>query len=181
MVAGDRGRLDRGRKKRGAQVARSVRGTKASRFHLAVDAGGLPLEILLSPGNHNEQRYLVALLDELAQHGIVPGELWADRGYASKAHEAELAARGIHSRISRPRRRGQPIPDGTRTRLVQRGKKPYVKTADPNARHRWPVERCIAWLKALRRISTRRDRKPDNYLAFLRLGMIVVLLRQILR
>jgi hypothetical protein len=34
-----------------------------------------------------------------------------------------------------------------------------------------------AWLKALRRIGTRRDRKADNYLAFLHLGMIVILTR----
>jgi transposase len=137
--------------------------------------------VLLSPGNHNEQRYLLALLDVLAEAGIVPDELWADRGYASKAHEAALAARGIRSMISQPRRPGEPIPDGTPTWLVHRGKKQHRKTADPLGRHRWPVERCIAWLKQLRRIATRRDRKPSNYLAFLRLGMIVVLLRQVLR
>ena len=34
-----------------------------------------------------------------------------------------------------------------------------------------------AWLKAMRRIGTRRERKPENYLAFLRLGMIVILAR----
>jgi transposase len=137
--------------------------------------------VLISPGNHNEQRYLIALVDRLGQVGIVPDELWADRGYASKAHEHALAARGIDSKISQPRRPGEPIPAGTPTWEVTRGKKRHLKTADPLARQRWPVERCIAWLKALRRIATRRDQKPDNYLAFLRLGMIVVLLRQILR
>ncbi len=142
-----------------------------------MDAGGLPLNILLSAGNDNEQRYLIPLLDELAKHGIVPDELWADRGYASQRHEAELAARGIRSQISQPRRPGEPIPEGTPTRVVYRGKKRVVKSADPKARHRWPVERCIAWLKSLRRIATRRDRKASNYLAFLRLGMIIVLLR----
>ena len=62
-------------------------------------------------------------------------------------------------------------------REIARGKKRYLKVADPQARHRWPVERTMAWLKARRRIATRRDRKPDNYLAFLQLGMIVILLR----
>ena len=52
-----------------------------------------------------------------------------------------------------------------------------TKTRDPQARHRWPVERTNAWLKARRRIATRRDRKPDNYLAFLQLGMILILTR----
>jgi transposase len=142
-----------------------------------VDAGGLPLEILLGAGNENEQRYLLPLLDALAAAGIHPKELLADRGYASRAHEQALAARQIRSRISQPRQKGEPIPAGTRTREVWRGKQRRLKTPDPQAPARWPVERTTAWLKALRRIGTRRDRKADNYLAFLQLGMIVVLLR----
>jgi transposase len=43
------------------------------------------------------------------------------------------------------------------------------------ARHRWPVERTNAWLKGRRRIATRRDRKAENYLAFLHLGMLHIL------
>jgi transposase len=137
----------------------------------------LPLAVLLGAGNENEQRYLLPLLDRLAEQGIRPGELWADRGYASRAHERALVERGIRSRISQPRRPRQPIPEGTPVREVWRGKKRRLKTPDPLARHRWPVERTTAWLKALRRIGTRRDRKPENYLAFLELGMIVILAR----
>jgi transposase len=88
-----------------------------------------------------------------------------------------LRARQIEPRISQPRRGGEPIPPGTPSRTVWRGKRRRVKTADPQARHRWPIERTNAWLKALRRIATRRDRKAENYLAFLQLGMIVVLTR----
>jgi transposase len=104
-------------------------------------------------------------------------ELWADRGYASAAHEQALAELQIRSRISQPRRRGEPIPPGQQSYQVWRGKKRRRKTRDPQARHRWPVERTNAWLKALRRIATRRDRKAANYLAFLQLGMIVILVR----
>ncbi len=88
-----------------------------------------------------------------------------------------MAARRIRSRISQPRRAGEPIPAGTPTREVWRGKRRRLKTPDPQALYRWPVERTNAWLKALRRIATRRDRKASNYLAFLELGMIVILLR----
>ncbi|MGH3018348.1 MAG: hypothetical protein ACRDLU_08240, partial [Gaiellaceae bacterium] len=56
-----------------------------------------------------------------------------------------------------------------------RGRVRHVKVPDPAARRRWPIERTNAWLKAKRRIATRRDRKPENYLAFLQLGMIVIL------
>jgi transposase len=177
LVAGDRRCLAGRGKKRGEKVARTLRGSAGSRFHLAVDAGGLPLAIALSAGNENERRYLLPLLERLAQAGIHPRELWADRGYASRAHERALAGRQIRSRISQPRKRGQPIPPGQRSYEVWRGKKRRLKTRDPQARHRWAVERTNAWLKALRRIGTRRDRKADNYLAFLQLGMIVILVR----
>jgi transposase len=133
--------------------------------------------VLLGPGNENEQRYLLPLLDNLAKAGIQPRELWADRGYASRAHEQALLERRIRSCISQPRRAGDPIPPGQQGREVWRGKKRRLRTRDPQARHRWPIERTNAWLKALRRIATRRDRKADNYLAFLHLGMIVILLR----
>ena len=113
----------------------------------------------------------------MAARGIQPDELWADRGYASNAIDAALRQRQIEPRISKPRRRGEPIPAGTPTREVWRGKKRRLKTSDPHARHRWPVERTNAWLKAKRRIATRRDRKADTYLAFLHLGMILILTR----
>jgi transposase len=61
--------------------------------------------------------------------------------------------------------------------VVWRGKKRQAKTRDAQARQRWPIERTNAWLKAGRRIATRRDRKAANYLAFLELGMIVILVR----
>ncbi|TML24927.1 MAG: IS5 family transposase [Actinobacteria bacterium] len=177
MVAGDRRCLVGGRQKGGEKVARTLRGTPGSRYHLAVDAHGAPLAVRLAAGNENEQRHLLPLLDTLAARGIQPDELWADRGYASNAIDAALRQRQIEPRISKPRRRGEPIPAGTPTREVWRGKKRRLKTSDPHARHRWPVERTNAWLKAKRRIATRRDRKADTYLAFLHLGMILILAR----
>src|SRR3954469_6492962 len=80
-------------------------------------------------------------------------------------------------RISKRRRAGEALPPGTPTREVWRGRKRQLKTPDPQARQRWPVERTNAWLKAKRRIATRRDRKADNYLAFLQLGMLLILAR----
>jgi len=133
--------------------------------------------VRLSAGNENEQRHLLPLVDELAARGIRPDELWADRGYASQAIEQGLLEREIEPRISKPRKKGEPIPAGTPVREVWRGKKRRLKTPDPQARQRWPVERTNAWLKARRRIATRRDRNPDTYLAFLQLGMILILIR----
>jgi len=113
----------------------------------------------------------------LARRGIRPRELYADRGYHSAALEQALRERGIEPCISQPRRRGETIPAGTLVKEVWRGKKKVLKTEDPQAPQRWQIERTNAWLRARRRIATRRDRKPENYLAFLQLGMILILLR----
>jgi transposase len=152
-------------------------GKPASRYHLAVDANGLPLALRLAPGNENERLHLLPLIDGLLARDLRPGEVWADRGYDAKTLDQALIERGIQPRISRRRRVGDPIPPKQRSGEVWRGRKRQTKTRDPNARHRWPVERTNAWLKAKRRIATRRDRKADNYLAFLQLGAILILAR----
>ena len=129
----------------------------------------------LAAGNENERRHLLPLVDALAARGIRPDELWADRGYAGRALEQALRERGIEPRISQPRRGGQPIPPGTPVREIRRSSARRLRARDPQARYRWPVERTNAWLKGKRRIATRRERKPENYLAFLHLGMILIL------
>jgi transposase len=177
LVAGDHRRVAGRREKGGEKVARTLLGRAGSRYHLAVDANGLPLEVRLAAGNENEQRHLLPLIDALLEREIRPGEVWADRGYDSGALEQALRERQIEPRISKRRLPHEPIPVAQTTRVVWRGKKRRLKTRDPQARHRWPIERTNAWLKAKRRIATRRDRKADNYLAFLHLGMILILTR----
>src|SRR5712691_3358673 len=106
LVAGARrclaGRCEKG----GEKVARTLRGSSGSRFHLAVDANGAPLELRLAAGNENERRHLLPLLDALAARGIRPAELWADRGYDGAALGQALRARQIEPRISKRRRAG---------------------------------------------------------------------------
>lgn len=44
-------------------------------------------------------------------------------------------------------------------------------------KRRWKVERVFAWLQNFRRVLVRYDRYLDNYLGFVLLGCIVILLR----
>jgi len=46
-------------------------------------------------------------------------------------------------------------------------------------KRRWKVERLFAWLKRWRRIATRWDRSADNFLGFVHLGCVVLLLRKL--
>jgi transposase len=133
--------------------------------------------VRLAAGNENERRHLLPLIDALIARGLLPGEVWADRGYDSGPLAQALREREIEPRISTRRRPHEGIPAGEPRRAVWRGRKRQPKTRDRQARHRWPIERTNAWLKAKRRIATRRDRKADNYLAFLHLGMILILAR----
>lgn len=129
----------------------------------------------LAGGNENERLQLLPLVDELLGRGLRPAELWADRGYDAESLREALRARAIEPRISRRRRKGDPLPPGTRT--VWRGRKRQPKAPDPAARHRWPVERTNAWLHNWRRISTRWERRPELYLALLQLACSMIICR----
>ena len=58
--------------------------------------------------------------------------------------------------------------------------KPATQDGRPLRRYRkrWRVERLFAWLHNFRRIVTRYEYYSLNYLAFVQLGCLVILLRQ---
>lgn len=92
----------------------------------------------------------------------VPPLLIGDKGFDSIRLANELADRDIELVAARQKNRQSRKQDGRRLRRYKR---------------RWKVERLFAWLKRYRRINTRWDRKAQNYLGFLHLGCIVLLLR----
>ncbi len=65
-----------------------------------------------------------------------------------------------------------------------RGKRRKPKTQDGRKlrryKRRWKVERLFAWLGSFRRLAVRYGRRVDNFLGFVHLGCIVILLRQLL-
>ena len=147
----------------------------------------MPLRVLVSPGNENERRYLVALLDEVgatvtdqlqrrAQANHTP-QLFADRGYDSEPLRAAITRRGLTPRISRRRTQGSgaqpPSPPGTRQK--RRSKAP----PDPLGRHRVRIERTFAWAIAWRRLQQRWERRVELYLAIVMLVLIVVGVRML--
>ncbi len=73
-----------------------------------------------------------------------PVKLHADKAYDSQA----LRKRGITPRIAR------------------RG----VESSEQLGRHRWVVERTLAWLNRFRRLRVRYERRADIHHAFLHIG-----------
>ena len=53
------------------------------------------------------------------------------------------------------------------------------ETSAAMLRRRWKVERLFAWIKRYRRIASRWKYKAANYLAFIHLACIVIVLRRL--
>ena len=116
---------------------------------MLVDGNGLPLRILLSPGQASDK----AAVPELIV-GVASGrDLIADRGYDARAILDQIAAIGGRAHIPT-----------CRDRKVQR-------TVDRNLyRHRNLIERFFNKLKHFRRIATRYDKTARNFLAAIMLA-----------
>jgi hypothetical protein len=120
---------------------------------------------------------MLPLLDSLLAAGYHPAELWADRGYCSDQLRAEIAARGITPKISRRRRRGEPPLPGQATRIGRSGRQRVIRRADPDARHRWVVERTNAWLRRFKRLTIRTEPNSRVYHAYLTIALLIILAR----
>lgn len=131
-----------------------------------VDRAGTPLGVALSGANRHDSRMLAPTLD--AVPGVRqgrgrprrrPDKLHADKAYDHRRCRAECRARSVKPRIAR------------------RG----VDRSDRLGRHRWVVERTLAWLNRFRRLTIRYERRADIHLAFVTLGCALICLNQINR
>ena len=95
--------------------------------------------------------------------GEQPRKLIGDKAYDSDPLDLELRQEGIEMIAPhKANRKKAPTQDGRALRRYKR---------------RWKVERLIAWLQNFRRIATRFDYHAENYLGFVHLGCIKILLR----
>ncbi len=125
---------------------------------------GLPLAFHIASGNRHD----VALTEPTLDAAFVdelPPRLIADRAWDSMNHQRLLAERGIE--LIAPKRGGKRT---SRRRQDGRSLRRYKR--------RWKVERLFAWLKRYRRIGTRWETKAENYLGFMHLAAIILLVRR---
>ena len=132
------------------------------------DGRGLPRSVSIAEGNQHDVSLVEQTLDESFTEEVTP-ILIGDKGFDSKRLAQRLAEQRQVELIA-PRRGGLRA-----SKRKQDGRKMR------RYRRRWKVECLFAWLKQWRRISTRWERKADNYLAFIQLGCIVILLRRLCR
>lgn len=129
-----------------------------------VDRNGLPLAVSTHAANHHEVT-LVQLSFEFYMIEAKPEKLIGDRAYDSDKLDEELRAEGIemiapHRNNRLERNKTQ---DGRRLRRYQR---------------RWLVERFFAWLQWHRRLLVRWEFYAANFLGFVQLASIVILLKR---
>jgi transposase len=131
-----------------------------------VDRRGTPLAVRLSPANTHDAVVLEEVLDAVPpvrrRHGRPrrrPSKLHADKGYDYPRCRRALRRRRIKGRIAR------------------RG----MESSERLGRHRWVVERTLAWLNQYRRLRVRYERRADIHEAFVQLGCALITWNAVLR
>jgi IS5 family transposase len=130
-----------------------------------VDRTGIPLAVRLSAANAHDATQLLPLVDAIP--AIIgprgkpgrprkrPAKLHADKAYDSTDLRRALRARGITPRIAR------------------RG----IDSRERLGRHRWVVERSLAWLLGFRRLGVRYERRAHLLQGLLHLACALICLR----
>jgi transposase len=141
------------------------RGKRGSKYHLLVDAAGLPLNIAVSGANRHDSMLVEPILDSMpairrggrGHPRRRPVKLHADKGYDYPRCRRYLRRRGIGVRIAR------------------RG----VENCSRLGRVRWVVERTMSWLLGFRRLALRYDRTVATLSALLALACALICHRRL--
>ena len=122
---------------------------------MLTDRNGLPLAVAVSAANTHDSLVLIPLVQSIpairsprGRRRRRPDKLHADKGYDYPHLRAWLRSRRITPRIAR------------------RG----VETSERLGRHRWVIERSLAWLTGYRRLTLRYERSAKLFCAFLTLA-----------
>ena len=135
---------------------------KGTKLMAVADGAGLPLAIHTAAATPHE----VTLVPETLAQTFTPEfpeRLLGDNAYDSDPLDAPWAAVGI-AMIAPHRANRQP---------------PATQDGRPwrRYRRRWTRARLLAWLQNFRRLVVRHEYLAENFLGFVHLGCIVILLR----
>ena len=125
------------------------------------DRFGLPVAARIASGPRNEQKLVVETIDARFTKAF-PRLLIGDKAYDSDQLDEQLRREGIEMIAPHRGTRKRKTQDGRRLRRYER---------------RWIVERFFAWLQWRRRLLVRWEFYPRNFLGFVQLAAICILLR----
>ena len=123
------------------------------------DRGGVPLAKLLTGANRHDSVVFEALLDAVTaiRQPNRRRRKRPDKGHADKAYDIPRCRRALTQRH-------------IRIRIARKG----IDSSQRLGRHRWVVERTLAWLNQFRRLRVRDERRADIHQAFLTLGCALI-------
>ncbi len=150
-----------GGEKRGSGVGKTKRG-KGTKIMAIADGAGLPIAIHATSASPHE----VTLVEDTLARRITratPQRIIGDLAYDSDPLDQRLARRRIELIAPHKSNRVKPATqDGRPLRRYRR---------------RWKIERLFSWFQNFRRIAARNEFYLPNYLAFVELGSITILLK----
>ncbi len=127
-----------------------------------VDRRGIPLTVKLTAANVHDSMVFEELLDSIEpikRPGRGRPRKRPEKLHADKAYDDKKCARALKKR-------------GIKRRMARKG----VESTEKLGRHRWVVERTLAWLAKYRRLTIRYERRDDIHEAFLSLGCSLICL-----
>jgi transposase len=120
---------------------------------------GIPLATLLTGANRHDSMVFEELIDAVPpitqaarRRRKRPAKLHAD-----KAYDIPRCRRFLHRRH-------------IKVRIARKG----IDSSQRLGRHRWVIERTLAWLNRYRRLTIRYERRVDIHQAFLTLGCALI-------
>ena len=123
---------------------------------------GRPVGVLIASASRHEVRLVEATLDACIVSEL-PVILIGDKAYDSDPLDASLRSRGVEMVSPHKKNRKKPATqDGRRLRRYKR---------------RFKVERFFSWLEDFRRLVVRWEYHAANYLGFVRLACIRILIK----
>jgi transposase len=146
-----------------SKVGKTKKG-KGSKIMAISDAESLPISILVESATPSEVKLVQETLNSVFINQK-PKKLVGDKLFDSDPLDDELKRQGVDLIAPHKANRVKP-PTQDKTEL-----KRYKR--------RWKIERLFAWLFNFRRIVVRWDVKPENYLTFVILGCLIILLRNL--
>ncbi len=136
---------------------------KGTKLMAVADRAGLPLAVHATSASPHE----VTLVEPTLTSRFIddsPQRLVGDRAYDSDPLDERLKSQGIE--MIAPHRRGRKRAKTQDGRPLRRYKR------------RWKIERMFAWLGNYRRLVVRYEHHLNNYLGFIHLGCILLLLKR---
>ena len=135
---------------------------KGTKVMAVTDAAGLVLSVTIQSASPHEVTLVEKVLEERFLEPL-PEKLMGDKAYDSDALDEKLKQKGVELIAPhRKNRKKEKTQDGRKLRRYKR---------------RWKIERFFAWLFNFRRTVVRYEYKEDNFLAFILLACMKILLR----